>query len=259
MDIVEAFVLAVVKGVTEWLPVGSAGHDVLMQHFFGLGGQEGFDIVLRLAALLVVLYVFRMDIIEIFRSLFAWRPGKGFMDDVYRRWAVVIAAGSIPVAVGGYIFSMAMTEVFSTLVSVGIAFLVTGFLLSMTGFVRKKNEMPTVLQGFIVGVFHALALFPGISRTGATISAGMLQGVSRENAARLSFLLFIPAIIGTALYKLPAARFDASLSVLFVAVITIMVVSYGTIELLLASVRKGYLHHFAWYCYAIGFVTLFLV
>jgi undecaprenyl-diphosphatase len=206
MDILQALLLGIVQGLTEFLPVSSSGHLVIFPQIFGWEEQPlVFDTTLHLATALALLVYFWKDLASIaiaFKvdfNFFKFDLKKYSLDGKVG-WAIV--AGSIPAAILGYLFEDAFESYFRAVWTVAL-FLILGSVLMLIAerFSRIKTEEVNMKKGFIIGIFQALALFPGISRSGATISGGMLLGLSREKAARFSFLLSMPIVVGAGLLK----------------------------------------------------------
>ncbi len=256
-----AILLGIIQGLTEFLPVSSSGHLVLFQQFFEVeGDQIFFDLALHLGTLLPVLWVFRADLIRMITAPIkesgpiAERPGL--------RLAGLIILASIPTAAIGLLFEDLFEQLFSTPATLTVTFTITGILLFATGRIQHgdRTEMGmTVWQALIIGAAQGLAITPGISRSGTTIAVALFLGMDREYAARYSFLLSIPAILGAFILK---AR-DVSLeNVDLVAVSAGMVASliagYGALLLLLKLVRSGDFSRFAWYCWAVAIFSLII-
>ncbi len=254
--------LGAIQGLTEFLPVSSSGHLVLFQHLLGIKEPElFFDVSLHVGTLFAVFVVFRKDIGMMFVSL--WRAARG--GNVENRDALklfaCIVAGSVPTAVIGLVIKHFEVWLSSSLF-VGAMLLVTGVMLWLT---RGRDAGGRGIGDFsiagalAVGCAQGIAVFPGISRSGATIAAGLFLGLDRLTAARFSFLLSIPAIIGAEI--LSACDFftgDAQLDGATVAgTLTAFVVGYAALKFLIGIVRRGGLYLFAPYCAALGIIAIF--
>lgn len=269
MEPIQAFVLGIVQGLTEFLPVSSSGHLVLGQHFFGLTEPELlFDISLHIGTLLAILVVFYKDILAIVSALVrlpqlsaaagGWRPVVAQNEQV--RTALLIVAGSVPTAVLGLGFHRAADRIFASVSIVGVMLLVTGALLWATrtraSGSRTVSEM-TVKAALVIGLMQGLAILPGISRAGATISAALFLGVDRATAGRFSFLLSLPAIVGALLLEISGGvTSSASVPVLLLGGTVAAVTGWIALVLLLRIVKNGHLHRFAPYCWALGAAVL---
>lgn len=247
-------ILGIIQGITEWLPVSSSGHLVIAQHYLGIGENLALDIMLHIGTLLVVLWIFRKDILQIINSLIRFIKTRKF--DKHSKLALYVVAGSIPTGLIGILLNDYIESAFSSLVAVGIALLITGTLLWSTRYAKKKGSLG-VKESLIIGLAQGAAIFPGISRSGSTISTGLLLGVDRETAARYSFLLFIPAAVGALILQLD--EFQAvDVSGMVAGTLAAMVVSYFVIDMLLKIVRKGKLYWFSYYCWLAGAIVIIL-
>lgn len=262
MNLIEVFILAVVQGVTEWLPISSSGHLVLMQTIFRQYSSEWqvvpvfFDVILHIGTLLVVLAIFWRDIAKILEAVvrlnFKTEEGK---------LALYIILGSIPTAIIGFLFEETFTSFFSNLLAVGFAFLFTGSLLYATRFRKNLNKPLNYLDAFLVGTAQGVALIPGVSRSGATIATGLLRRVKRDKAFQYSFLLYIPAVVGATLraglsewQTLTAVGIDL-FSVALGLTVT-FVVGYIFLRLLFKLLVKEKFYVFAYYCWTLGLLII---
>jgi len=269
MEPIQAFVLGIVQGLTEFLPVSSSGHLVLGQQFFGLTEPELlFDISLHIGTLLAVVAVFFKEILAIVSALarlpklFAeaggWRPVVAQNEQV--RTALLIVAGSVPTAVIGLGFHRMADRIFASVPIVGMMLLVTGGLLWAT---RTRSSGCRTVAGLsvkaalIIGLMQGFAILPGISRSGATISTALFLGMERATAGRFSFLLSLPAIVGALLLEIRSgAASSASAPVLLLGGAVAAVTGWVALVLLLRIVKSGHLHRFAPYCWALGAAVL---
>lgn len=275
MNPVQAIILGVVQGLTEFFPVSSSGHLVIFQHLFGLKEPALlFDISVHVGTLLAVVVYFFADIIKLFKSLFRFfaaglSPGAKLQaagaGDPDLRMVGLIAAGTIPTGILGFGFHRVADQLFTSLLIVGVALFCTAGLLLGTRLVRTKGRSImefTVYSALLVGIAQGLAVIPGISRSGATIAVCLLMGLNRDVAARFSFLLAIPAILGALLLNLVSAGAGGSGGLFTLPILLGTVTSAGVGYLALASlvriVRHGRLFYFAPYCVLLGAITLFL-
>lgn len=249
--ILQAVILGIIQGITEWLPVSSSGHLVIFQHLFGIGEKIAMGLSLHLGTLAVVVFIFRNEIREIITSLLRKKR------DANSRLALYIIIGSIPTALIGFMFRDIIEKSFENLMVVGAALIFTGVILYITKFVRRHDKKMDWKTSLFVGTMQGISIIPGVSRSGSTISAGLFCGVDRDKAARYSFLLFIPAIIGASILEIGKFRLgSAEVLPIILGTVTAMIVSYFTINLLLGIVRKGRLHWFSWYCWILGILVL---
>jgi undecaprenyl-diphosphatase len=256
MNIIEVLILAIIQGITEWLPISSSGHLALAQQYFGLNVPVLFDIILHLGTLFVVLIVFWKDVKKILRAV-AQLNFKSEEDKL----ALYIIVGSIPTAIIGFLFEDTFKSFFSNLLAIGLALIINGSILYLSKLPKNKNRLLNYLDSLLIGTAQGIALIPGISRSGATISTGLLRRVKREKVFQYSFLIFIPAVIGATLaegikewHNLAATNIDFASIVL--GLIVTMVVGYIFLKLLRKIIVKERFHVFAYYCWALGLLII---
>lgn len=290
----EALILGLVQGLTEFLPISSSGHLVLFPKLFNFSPQPlVFDVILHLGTVLALIVYFWHDLIEIFGEfykIFVWHCFKAsysgqkrFLGSSISTEAVLggyILIGSIPAALFGFFLENYIEGVFRSIISVAV-FLILGSLLlviaevkgnkdsnSSTSFENESSDVNvktekklSITKVLGIGVFQALALFPGFSRSGATISGGMLFGLTRTQAARFSFLLSIPIVLGAASFKIvDTINTDlASIGILplVVGFFTSFFVGFLAIDFLLKFVRNRSLYVFVVYRLVLAFVLVF--
>lgn len=270
MALFHAVVLGVIQGVTEFLPISSSGHLVIFQSLFGIKEpQIFFDIALHVGTLAVVCVFFSKDLKEIAGAVFSvstWFAGKGGLGQRLSqlpeiRLLSLIIVGTIPTALLGLAFRPIADVVFSSVWLVGITLLVTGLLLWFTRGLKTQGRNAaqlTLSDALCVGLMQGLAILPGISRSGATIAMALFKGLNPETAARYSFLLSIPAILGAMALELGAGRASALPppgSVLLGACVA-AVAGYGALTVLILLVKRGNLYAFAPYCWLLGLVAI---
>jgi undecaprenyl-diphosphatase len=253
VTLIEAVVLAVIQGLTEWLPVSSSGHLVIAQNFLGLSPPLIFDVLLHFGTLIVVVVMFRKDILDIFKILV-----KGNFKTQEGKFALHIIIGSIPIAVIGVIFYDGIKSLFSNLLAAGMALLVTGCVL----FVSEKrlgSKTMNTLDSLLIGLAQAIALIPGISRSGLTISTGLLRKIDKMNAFRYSFLLSVPAIIGATIIEVEDLVLgNVEMLPIVVGVSVSTLVGYVSLKLLQKIVLRERFHLFAYYCWVVGIIVVVL-
>ena len=260
MELWQAAVLGVVQGLTEFLPISSSGHLVLGQRLLGFTEPElMFDIAVHVGSLTAVLAVFWRDLWNILRGLFVW--GEDAPARQGRRLLLLVIAGSIPTALMGLLLKDIFESMFASLLTVGLALLVTGWLLMATAMVRGSGRgigRTGVGRALIVGLAQGMAITPGISRSGATISIALLLGMDRRLAAHYSFVLSIPAILGALLLQLHemGAPSPNQTAPMIVGLVAAALSGYVALRILLRVVQAGQLHWFAPYCFAVGAAAL---
>ena len=274
MNSIEAIILGIIQGLTEFLPVSSSGHLVLFQHLFGLKEAElFFDVCVHLGTLVAVVIVFRQEIIKILSALLQLVSLGGQKEKFLQRvdsdpdlkMALLIVIGSIPTAILGLLFAGIADRLFSSTLITGLMLMVTGLLLWLTR--KAESHAASASSGdlstgkaFVIGIVQGLAIIPGISRSGSTISTGLLLGVDRETAARYSFLLSIPAIVGAGTLSLKdgLSQTNPVIWMSLLGAVTAALVGYGALKSLLHLVKKGRLHVFAPYCWLVGILAILL-
>jgi undecaprenyl-diphosphatase len=251
VGIFEAALLGFVQGITEWLPVSSSGHLVILQHILGIQMPIVFDVFLHFGSLLAIVVFFRKEI---------WNFAQPFarLDFMANgRTALYVVIGTVPVAIAGLLFHDLFAASFNNLHDVGVLMVLMGFILFNTRWMKGEKKLG-LSDALWMGIAQAAALAPGISRSGTTISMGLMRKVRKEQAFVFSFMLSIPAILGANAYEFYKAGFDLSgISVEMIAGVAVAaVVGYVTLDMLRRIVLSGRLHMFAYYCWAVGFTIV---
>jgi undecaprenyl-diphosphatase len=263
LSVLEAFILGLTQGLTEFLPVSSSGHLVLVPEFFNLAKPTlGFDIMLHLATLLAVLAYFMRDVRKMAVALFV--PVRMSLPEVkfWRRLLLWLVIGSVPAAIAGFGFAHFFEGLLDSTLAVGIFLLVTSALLFGSDLALDHTWSQPVQLGkmkaadaLIIGCFQALAIAPGLSRSGSTMAAGVFLGFDRPSAARFSFLLSIPAILGAFLASLGGLGggfTGASVWVYLVGAATAAVSGFLAVFLLMRFLKHHRLRPFAIYAAVLG-------
>jgi undecaprenyl-diphosphatase len=248
----ESLILGSIQGVTEFLPISSSGHLVIIQSILGvnLPGND-FEILVHLGTLGSILYVFQSDILEILRSL---------KKKSTRLFIVLIILGTLPAIFIGLNFKDQIALLFENITNVSVALIFTGIVLILTFFLERKDLENNFSKAFLIGVFQSIAIIPGISRSGMTISIAMLLGLSPKKAAKFSFMLAIPAISGAGILTAldTSNGFLLPYQVLFGGFISSFLVGILSLNILLKLLKAGKFHFFGVYCILIGLLTLVL-
>ncbi len=264
MTVLEAILLGIIQGLTEFLPISSSGHLVIVQALMPNFTPPGvlFDLWLHLGTLVAVIIYFRQDIKDILQSLYPVHNADPSSRKDRRKLAGLIIAGSLPTALIGFGFKSRLEALFELAWLAAIMLLVTGLLLwladKITDTRRNLTQMGT-LDAIIIGTVQGIAIIPGISRSGSTIAAGIYRKLDRELAARYSFLLSIPAIMGASLLEAKGlGKLWESLDVLTLAsgFLCAFFSGYLAIGLLMKLVVRQKLSFFAYYCWAAGLGSL---
>lgn len=270
MNIIQAVVLGIVQGLTGLFPVSSSAHLILFQNLMGLKESAVFfDICVHTGTLCAVIFFFRRDIHDMAVSvvdasnLMLRKDSKLYQTTEHpeAKLLMLIIIGSIPTAIIGLLFHKIADHLFSSVFLVGFALIATGIALWTTRRLQdtgKTIESFSARQALIIGIVQGLAVIPGISRSGSTISAGLFLGLSRETAGRYSFLLSIPSIFGATFLGMInlSGSVDIDIMPTIIGTITAGIVGYFSLRLLFYIIRKGNLHWFAPYCWFIGVIAL---
>jgi undecaprenyl-diphosphatase len=267
MSILEALILGIVQGITEFLPVSSSGHLVLGETFLGLEVEalKSFDVVVHLGTLTAIVIYFLKDVVGLFRGLFSF-IGLYKTDSrakEYQKLIGYIILASIPAVLAGLFLEDTIDFLFRNALYVGLWMIIIGeiFILS-EGVLKKytKNREIGWFQALIIGLAQAVALIPGVSRSGFTIAAGLFQGVTREKAARFSFLMAMPVIFGagllTTVKELKGDEFSVEFMPLVVGFIASAVAGFVAVYFLMKFLKKHTLKVFAYYLFAVGGITV---
>lgn len=288
MEVIDALLMGLLQGLTEYLPVSSSGHLTIASHFFGIEGDANlaFTIAVHVATVFSTLVVLWKDIVWIFKGLFDFKPfsggylssspivwiSKGLFNfkttsmNECQRYALNIFVSMIPVGIVGVFFKDYVEMIFgSGLLVVGLCLLLTATLLTFSYYVRPRQKADISLKdAFIIGLSQAIAVLPGLSRSGTTIATGLLLGNSKEKLAKFSFLMVIPPILGEALLDIvkgltqgvEVASGGVGLVPLTVGFIAAFVSGCLACKWMINIVKKGKLVYFAIYCAIVG---LFLI
>ncbi len=258
----EAIVLGIIQGLTEFLPVSSSGHLALAQYFFGMKEpQLFFDVMLHVGTLGAVIVAFRKDILDVFVALVGREPASHKMTKQSgRKFALLIVLGSVPTVILALIFKTFVERLFVMPLFVSGMLFVTGIVLWSSGRVRRVDSQRgglNVINALMIGTAQGIAVLPGISRSGTTISTALMRGVDRDEAARYSLLLSVPAILGATVLELKdVGSVDIPLWTILAGTLAAFVVGYAAIRVLLRELRKGNFSKFAYYCWGIGAVSI---
>ena len=250
MNIIDIFILGILQGITEFLPVSSSGHLVLAQYMLGIESPGNtLEILFHIGTLFSVFYVFNKDIKSIVTSL---------NERTTQKLVIYIIIATIPAVIVGLIFKGHIINLFSSIVPVGYALLSTGAILTLSINFKNKNKSLSYLYSLLIGLAQAVAIIPGISRSGTTISISMLLGIPPKEAARFSFLLSIPVIIGAGLLGFLELESYGLLTPKFIitGILTSFIVGTLSLKTLLKILEVGRFHFFGVYCVIAGIVAV---
>lgn len=262
-ETLKALLIGIVQGLTEFLPVSSSGHIELGQAILGfeVENEVAFSIIVHFATVLSTIIIFRKDILNLLKSLFQfkWNEETKFIS--------YILLSAVPVGLAGVLFKDEIEQMFTgKLLLVGCMLIVTSILLYSTTIIKPKQGKLTFGKAFLIGIAQAIAIFPGISRSGATISTALNLGINREQAARFSFLMVLLPIIGASLLEVKdifsgeaghaATQFETM--PLIAGFIGAFISGLLACNWMLNIVKKGKIQYFAYYCLIVGLITIFV-
>ena len=262
MSEIEALILGLVQGLTEYLPVSSSGHLTIGSALFGIDGEQNltFTILVHVATVLSTLVILWKEISWIFKGLFKFEYNEE------TKYTLNILVSMIPIGIVGVFFKDKVEEIFgSGLLIVGCMLLVTAALLAFSYFAKpRQKEKLSIADAFIIGLAQAVAVWPGFSPSGSTIATGLLLGNKKEKLAQFSFLMVIPPILGEALLDVvkamkdgaSAAVGDISLTSLVIGFVAAFVAGCLACKWMINIVKKGKLIYFAIYCAIVGAITV---
>ncbi len=265
MEWFEALILGIIQGLTEYLPVSSSGHLAIGQALFGLNSGEdnlAFTVLLHIATVLSTIVILWREIVWLFTDLFKFKWNEG------TKYIVNIIISMIPVGIVGLFFKDKVEEVFgSGLLVVGICLMVTASLLAFSYWAKpRQREHISPWHAFIIGIAQALAVLPGLSRSGSTIATGLLLGNKKEKLAQFSFLMVIPPILGEALLDakdmvevgVAASLGGISPLAALIGFLAAFIVGCLACKWMVDIVKRGKLIWFALYCAVVGLATIII-
>jgi undecaprenyl-diphosphatase len=261
MSILESIFLGVVQGLTEFLPVSSSGHLVFFQSKLGLTEPPiFFDVMLHLGTLLAVVIYFWKDISNIFEGIGSAIRGKKKNQEGVKLFFLIILA-TIPTGLMGILFKDWFESFFSNPRQVGGMLLITGLILWLTRLAKKEGRPLTRMGWFdaiLIGIAQGIAILPGISRSGATISTGLFCGLERELSGKFSFLLSIPAILGATLLEYKKMDIVSELGTVLIGAAVALGVGILALTFLMKIIKIGKLYNFSYYCCGMGILMIIL-
>ncbi|MBO3697761.1 undecaprenyl-diphosphate phosphatase [Roseivirga sp. E12] len=258
MSLIEAIVLGIVQGLTEFLPVSSSGHLELTKTILGDSSvpEESLlmTVVLHAATALSTIVIFRKDIAELLGGLFQFKNNEQF------QYSLKIVISMIPAALVGVLLEDEIEQLFGgQILLVGVMLLVTGTLLFLADRAKNTSKNVSLPNALVIGISQAIAILPGISRSGATISTSVLLGIDRQKAARFSFLMVVPLILGKMAKDLASGDLMESqteTSLLVVGFIAAFIAGLLACQWMIGLVRKSQLKYFSYYCYVVGIAAI---
>ncbi len=279
MTIIEAIILGIIQGLAEFLPISSSGHLAIAKFFFGFENSSiSFDVFLHLGTLVAVFAVFYKDIFELIKEFFGicadaisnvitfFKGGdkkyKKVIGTPYRRFVMLVIVSTIPTAIIGVLIKDIVEESAGTLIIPGICLLVTAVMLLVSDMLKDGNKTEkntSWANALFIGACQGIATMPGISRSGTTITAGLVCGLKRDFVVKYSFIMSIPAILGAVVLEIPDMKADLAKTPAMcyvVGAIVAAVVGYICIKAMLVIVKKKKFKYFAYYCAAVGLAAV---
>ncbi|HAZ03414.1 MAG: UDP-diphosphatase [Bacteroidetes bacterium GWF2_42_66] len=258
MNSLQAFLLGIIQGLTEFLPVSSSGHLEIGNYLFGVNAHSNliFAVAVHGATVLSTIVVFRKDIWALLKGLFKFQWNEE------TRYIAKILFSSVPVVIVGLLFQKEIASLFdSDILFVGAMLLVTATILSFTYFAKSGDKSISFRDALIIGLAQTVAILPGVSRSGSTIATGLLLGNKRESVARFSFLMVLIPIIGANILDIMNGEMSSNDSIgflpLLVGFIAAFVSGLLACKWMIGIVKKGKLIYFAIYCLIVGLITIF--
>lgn len=256
-DIINAIILGIVQGLTEFLPVSSSGHIEIVEAILGVDQKEGIwmTIVLHFATALATMVVYWKDILNIIKKIFKFQWNEE------TQFTYKILLSMIPAALFGFFLESWLEELFNgQLLLVGCMLIITALLLFLADKAKRTEKAVGVLDAIVIGISQAIAILPGISRSGATISTSVLLGVDREKSARFSFLMVIPVIFGVIAKKYldwdPTAGETFNITALVVGFFAAFITGIIACKWMISLVKKAQLKYFSYYCVVVGLIAI---
>lgn len=267
IELLKYLFLGLIQGITEPIPVSSSGHLVLFEHFFGLKiSGLSFEVLVNFASLLAVLFIYRSDLIQLTKNSVSYLvvsdKTESMKKDFY--FVLYLIIGTIPAGIIGVLFQDQIAAIFKGVRVIGFTLIITGIALWLIRNLKgsKGDGELTVKDSIIIGLSQAVALIPGISRSGATIVSSMALGTKRETALKFSFFLYIPVSLGGMILSLSDLIHDPRMGQLFLpytlAFIASLVASYFSLKWFINIMKKGKLGYFSIYCFVVGIVVIIL-
>lgn len=258
MEIINAIILGVIQGLTEFLPVSSSGHLEIAKTILGesKAAEESLlmTVVLHFATALSTIVIFREDLVEIFEGLFKFKNNDSF------QFSLKIVLSMIPAIIVGVFFNNEIEALFGgALTLVGGMLIITGLLLFLADKAKASKKQVGIKNSVLIGLSQAIAILPGISRSGATISTAVILGIDKEKAARFSFLMVVPLIFGKMAKDILSGDVQyasATFLPLVIGFLTAFITGIIACKWMIKLVKNSQLKYFAYYCFAVGAIVI---
>jgi len=245
VSFLEAIVLSIIQGITEWFPVSSSGHLAIAQNFFGFQDLS-YDIFLHFAGMFAVVFLFKREILKLLS-----------FNKESLNYIILLIIGMIPAGIVGFYFSDYIEKLFSNMFYLGVSFIFSGIIIYLTKFSKENKTEIGKKEAFFIGLMQAIAILPGVSRSGMTISGGLLRGISRRASIKFSFLMSVPLILGASFLKAEDLLLSKiNLNILVVSFILTFLVSLFTIKFLMKIIANDKFYLFGIYNILLGILIL---
>jgi undecaprenyl-diphosphatase len=276
VDFLQAAVLGLVQGLTEWLPVSSSGHLAVLQLAMGLKIPVFFDLILHIGTLAGVFAIYKKDILSIVCTIIAFiATYLPFKNSFVKKFSInkydvkmirLITIGMVPTAVIGIAFKSFFVYSFQDATAIAVGFVITGILVLLTKFLKHGNREPGNVDALLIGVGQGLSIFSSVSRSGATLSIGMFRKLTIPSLVKYSFLLSIPAILGASIFDIVtsdeetlAQMYSIPIMSYVIGILVSAIVGFISIKFLIHVINNESFYLFSFYCFAIGLVSYVLL
>ena len=253
MSLIDAIIIGLVQGITEFLPISSSGHLVIFQNLLNINVPGNLiEVAAHLGTLLSIILIYWKEILNLIINI---RLEKT------RKYILFLIIGTLPSVFFVLSAKSFILEMFESIKSVSVALIITGLVLFLSNFAIRRNEKINLKKGLFIGLAQACAIIPGISRSGMTISAALISGVSNKEAAKFSFLLAIPAILGAIIVTALDIRYEFASTIwlpIVITSVTAFISGYYALKILIKLLESGKFYYFAYYCLLLGLITLII-
>ena len=253
MSLFEAALLGFIQGITEFLPISSSGHLVIGSYFLGIFNDNIlFEVFVHLGTLVAILYFYRFDIQDLLNGL--KHKNKSSLE-----YVILLIVATLPAVLIGLLFNNSIKNLYN-IYWVSIFLFITGIMLLISKFSKQKSMKFSYFQAFIIGLFQALAILPGVSRSGMTIGIALLLGVNKNEASKFSFFMAIPIIIGAVLLETININSIQSINLtnLFVGFLTAGITGYFSIKWLITIINRFHFWKFSFYVWLVSFIIYYV-
>ena len=264
LDKLKYIILGIIQGLTEPLPISSSGHLVIFKNLFNLASLNdlNFEIIVNFASFLAISFIYRKDIIKLIKDSFNYLKTKEYKYYHSFKYILLIILACIPAGILGLLFKNKIDLISSNVKYIGIALLITSLALFIVRKIdgKKHDNNITYKDSFIIGLFQGIALLPGISRSGATLTGGLLRNIKKEDAVKFSFMLYLPISIASFILGIKDFTTSSSFNNLYVSYILGFIFSlfttYFATKWFINIIKKKKLIYFSIYCLVVGLLVL---